>query len=226
MPTVMEQYEAFVRSNSKAAQCALEFERICATKGWRYVLYGGSARDIILKGEEADPRDLDIVVVGAKRTDLSRAFKLPGKTGFGGCSGKVCGMPVDLWPLQSTWWFSKQPLGRDPTFMDLVKSSAFNLEAIAIEPSKEFFEAGFFECMDKRVLEMLCPEVPYAALFLVRAARFAEKFHLGFGPKLEEYITRIGPTLTLERLMAVQKSYYGGAVVSEERMNELIKPYA
>lgn len=88
---------------------------------------GGSVRDYFL---ERVPQDLDITISGITTKDL---FRIPGlKTNyFGGGMAMVHGVPVDIWPLESSAIFEGTSIPR--TIHGLLSAFDFNLERIAVE---------------------------------------------------------------------------------------------
>jgi hypothetical protein len=74
--------------------------------------------------------------------------------------------------------------------------------------SGRVYEGGMIECLRSRVLEMNYTESPAPALILVRAAFFAKRFGLRFGPKLQDYVDNQLPKVE-PKLDYAQKKYFG-----------------
>lgn len=65
--------------------------------------------------------------------DLQAKLGFADKTTGPGLKGRIDEVDVDIWPLDKIWAFSKLDLvGRKPTFDDLVLTTPFNLEAVAV----------------------------------------------------------------------------------------------
>lgn len=225
---VARRYEEFVLSNTPAAQVVLDIERLTASHGWRFVLFGGSARDIALEGRNATPRDLDVVVDGATQDELQEVFKLPNRTFFGGLKGPIGGIHVDMWPLEKTWAFTREPLDHKPTFSDLMGTTPFNIENIAIEPTMfpTIYEGGFFSCMAEKTLEISCqPNVDaMPELTLIRAARFCKRFGLTLGPALQDFVYAAmgSKTFNQRKVQRVQRDYYGTEMLSWLELSSIL----
>lgn len=221
MTIAASRYDAFLLSRSDAACAVLDMERIAGHNGWKFAIFGGAARDILMKGEHAVPRDLDLVVDGATLADLQAELGFTDKTAFDGLKGVIHGVSVDIWPLDKTWAFSKMDLGRKPSFADLVWTTPFNLEAVVLEPAVMtlLHDGGFQKCMDEKVLELnyVVSADAFKALTLVRAALFSRRFALTFGPKLRDFIAKHYPRYA-KALPFTQMSYYGKQMMSADTM--------
>lgn len=218
IPSAAYQYDQFLRSKSPAALVILGIEKAMLTHGWRFVLLGGAARDILQDGAAAVPRDLDIVVEGATVEALAAVFPL-GRNHFGGLQGILEGVAVDIWPLASSWGLQ----GRErPSFMDLVARTTFNLEAIAFEPGLDLvvYEAGYLRCMAEKELELVHEPVPFPPLNLVRAALFCRRFELRPGPKLQHFIWT--HRVPIQRLMTLLTKVYPAATLTKEELESFL----
>jgi len=89
---------------------------------------GGSVRDYFL--DKRVPQDLDITISGITTQNL---FRIPGLKAnyFGGGMAIVNGVPVDIWPLESSAIFEGTDIPR--TIQGLLSAFDFNLERIAVE---------------------------------------------------------------------------------------------
>lgn len=207
------QYDEFVRSKSPASKAVLALEALWyIAPGWAAALFGGAARDILLEGKSACPRDLDVVTIGPSLQQLREALPFPTtRNTFGGLKLEIHGVSVDIWPLENTQAFKKHPLGRPATFADLMPTTMFNFEAVVMELSHEakVHDGGFNECMRTRTLELQNPEVVSPALCIIRACVFAMRFQLTWGPKLQAYSLQELPKLDAKTLDRVQRNYYG-----------------
>lgn len=211
------QLDLFLRGGSPAAHALLVIK---ATLPWRFVLLGGAARDILLDGAAAIPRDLDIVVEGASVGELAAIFPL-GRNYFGGLQGEMTGVKVDIWPLASSWGLRGL---EHPSFQDLVQRTTFNLEAIAFELGSELivYEAGYFRCMEEKELELVFEPVPVPPLNLIRAALFCRRFGLHPGPKLRAFIQTHREQIPIWRLMVLLAKIYPAATLTKEELIEFL----
>ena len=156
------------------------------------------------------------LVRGPTTKELKQIFPWSITTGFGGIRAKVYpddpNVPylVDIWPLDKTYGFTREPKRPFYSWPDLLTTCCFNVEAIAIDPiNSEVYEAGFFECMSSKTLELVSPHVASITLVLVRAMVFARRYGLTFGPKLSQFIQEKGPKLSLAKVMQLQLMFFG-----------------
>ncbi len=216
-----KQYDAFLRSKRAPALAILDLEKRLGKKQWPFVVFGGAARDIWLAGSSAEPRDLDIVVDTTK--DIRAAFPELGILNqFGGIRGTLHGIPVDVWPLHQHWQFVQQE-AKQRTFQDLVRSTTFNLEGLAMEPTLDvkFYEGGFLECMASRKLELVSSSIPFPKLNVARALSFCVRFQLEPGPRLQEFL-RSCPEKPRAVLSILQHQGLGAQDISEDLVRQYL----
>jgi hypothetical protein len=221
----MKQLNEFMTSGCAAANVLLDIERTTLAHGGRLALFGGAARDILLDGAEARPRDLDVVVSGVDpKIILSHPIR---ENAFGGLYDVRDGVPVDLWELKKTWGFQPKQLNiPDPTFRDLLKTTFFNAEQIVFElgPHPKFHEefglAYSGQPRYDRTLELNYEKTKHPVLQVVRAASFCKRFGMVPGPKLQAWLS--AHRYPLVKLRVVELNYYGEQSLSD---NDLV-PYA
>ena len=100
-----------------------------------HALFGGAVRDIDNNGASANPRDFDIVVKTQLKDlrDTLQEFGENRKTNaFNGFNFMYEGIRFDVWALRETLAIRKSG-NNNPTFADLMPTTFFNLEAVALE---------------------------------------------------------------------------------------------
>lgn len=207
------------------------FEEVAATiigHGWTFGLFGGAARDILLNGPKALPRDFDIVVVGCPSVGaLQAALKVfqPDRNGFNGFTFSADNTAFDLWRLEDTWAFRPASLNiASPVLVDLLKTTFFNIEQIVCElPAGVIHKApGFTQGFQNRILELNYPENPYPLLALIRTVAFVKKYHMKIGPKLEDWILTQRMEVKEGLVSRVQTKYFGSRVVNYEELSRVL----
>lgn len=181
------------------------------------VLYGGAIRDMVLG---VAPRDLDFVARQIGGRELRRRLRehVTDITGFEGSKLTIDGVPIDIWPFESTWAFARLGI-TNPVLPDLMKTSFFNLENVAIT-MKDFvvYEGGFIEAMETRILEVNFWDNPFPVLAVLRSLVTLKRFKMSPGPKLRQYIEEYGPKIKIEALMRLQLKHYKQEHVSADVM--------
>lgn len=186
------------------------------------VFFGGTLRSLLLSRLQerrlGRPRDVDLVIAGARVEDLRDRFRriLKRETRFGGLQLQRMNWHFDVWPLEQTWAFL-QDSSEHPRFAALPSTTFFNLEAIAVDvwPSpgrRRNVYAGndqFFEGVLSRTIEINREDNPFPALCVVRALVMASAIDFAIGPRLASYLTRHGPRTSDSELEAVQLRHYG-----------------
>ncbi len=175
-------------------------------------IFGGFVRDILYTG--ATPRDIDLVVKDASVGEIFGVFEP--NTGartnvFGGVKGHLLGVEVDAWPLETTLAF-KNDSKFAPTFENVPKTSFFNIEAAVlvfdIYGNQSLIDHGMREAWETKVLDVNYEVNPFPLACLVRAAVFAHRYNLSFGPKLQRYVTE--HPITAGKLNGFRKQHYKG----------------
>jgi hypothetical protein len=191
-------------------------------RGWSSVLFGGTLRSLLwsrlYRNRPGRPRDIDVVVRGVDvedlRSNLSRVLR---ETRFGGLKVQRDNWQFDVWPLHSTWMFSVDQ-ALEASFAQLPFTTAFNLEAIAVEvwPAKAGLprivfsgDDQFFEGMAGRFVELNRPENPFPELTVVRGLLLAQALDFHLGPRLAEFIADIGPRIRDTEIESLQLKHYG-----------------
>lgn len=179
-------------------------------------VFGGLLRDLATKAGPVMPRDIDVVVSSTDLTRIARAFgpAVRRKTRFGGLVLNVQGWRIDVWELGSTWAFREQLIA-PASFADLPRTTFLNIEAIAIElrprrgKPRRLFEHGFFDAIQRRVVEINLEQNPFNSLAVVRALLVASVTGFKLGPELRRFVLDHADQSSLESLISVQLEHYG-----------------
>ena len=184
------------------------------------VIFGGAARDLMLRGPGAEPRDVDIVVDCTSVQDLRTLFSdvLVRTTRFGGLSLNVRGWTVDIWPLLETWALKEQQIGsRD--FETLTRTTFLNVEAVIVDLTpvgnrgRRVFSSGFFEALQARTLDINLAENPFPELCAIRTLVTAAKLKFQLSEKLAKYVLQQVGATPLEQFIQIQMNHYGATVL-------------
>jgi len=201
---------------------------------WSSVFFGGTLRSLLwsrLKlAKPGRPRDIDIVVDGADMATLRQRFErsIERENRFGGLKLRRQRWEFDVWPVQKTWMFLEDT-NLSASFENLPYTTAFNLEAIAVEVwpkpghARSIFAGDdqFFRGLLDEVLEINRWENPFPSLTVMRALLMAPRLDFGLGPRLCEYIADHGPGISDEEWETVQRKHYGMLIESPKIMREL-----
>lgn len=186
---------------------------------------GGFPRDLV--STRKLPRDIDIVVDDVDPEEVVRLIdcKVLRKTRFGGIHAQIGTWPIDVWSISQTWAF-REGVVRFESFDDLPKTTFLNIEAIAVElfprPGKRarrVIEYGFFEAMQRRLIEVNLEENPFPGLCVVRALVFAERLRFDLGSKLVTYLAHHMSQIDIEELLEIQKRHYGQIFLDANSLN-------
>jgi hypothetical protein len=214
--------------NESQAPLRLALKRL-EQSNWPAVIFGGALRDLMVFGNSEAPRDVDVVVSGVAAADLERVFEdvIHERTRFGGLRLRTKGWLIDIWSLSDTWAFRQAGVMK-PTFSELVHTTFLNVEAIAADiatrrgRSREIYTLGFFEAIERRVLDINFEPNPYPALCVVRSITTALRLKYSLSRRLAEYILRHAGAQPLEQLMKAQESHYGQVRIQQVRMLECL----
>ena len=204
------------------------------------VLFGGTLRSLlvsrIFQGKPGRPRDIDVVVSGATLSRLEQQFAdiLARRTRFGGLQLKRGTWQFDLWPVSDTWAFKHDRRCCDVGFSALPSTTAFNLEAVAVEvwttggrPRALFSgDDQFFKGILTRTIELNRADGPFPELTVVRALILASDLRFKIGPRLSEYIRKVAGSISEDVVERVQASHYGHARIESRTLYELLRVVA
>jgi len=204
--------------------------------GVQAVLFGGTLRSLLVsrlfEGRFGRLRDVDVVVSGAALPELEERFSaiMARRTRFGGLQLRNGYWRFDVWPLSETWAFRKDRRS-SVGFGDLLSTTTFNLEAIAVEAwsksgrPRALFSGNdqFFEGILSRILELNRTDSPFPELTVVRAIIMAAELRFRIGPRLAMYIGEVGPNLSEEAITQIQANHYGHSRMSSCTLKQFVE---
>lgn len=157
----------------------------------RLVLIGGMLRDVALFGNAGFKSDLDFVI---DAYDLPSFEKYLSEIGarvnrFGGYALPSRKWQIDVWPLQRTWAHLEGHVNVR-TVGDLRNVTFFKCDAIIYDIAYKRLrtKTGYFEDLDRRVLEVNLRPNPNPIGNAVRAFRYAMIKGFRWGPRLTHFI--------------------------------------
>ncbi len=189
---------------------------------WPAVFFGGTLRSILLgrllKGRIGRPRDIDIVVGGPSVGELEKQFEshVVRKTRFGGLHLRRAQWEFDIWPVSETYAFRNNH-SEHAEFRELPFTTFFNLEAIAVDVwaapgyHRNLYTANdsFFTGILRQEIEINKEDNPYPELCFIRSLVLAASLRWKIGPRLLQYLAKIGPQISKRDLESVQMKHYG-----------------
>src|SRR5258708_14757136 len=188
---------------------------------WRGVFFGGTLRSLLISRIASNtfgrPRDVDIVLSGAKLNDIKVHFEryVTRETRFGGVQLWRNNWQFDVWPLDSTFAF--QDKVHEPEFPDLPNTTFLNLEAVAIDVWPQMGRARriysgddqFFTGILSRTIELNNESNPFPELCVARALVIASDLQWKVGTRLLKYLTKHGSAMSEVDFEEVQRKRYG-----------------
>jgi hypothetical protein len=202
--------------------------RDIGTHGAAY-LFGGTLRDLMVFGPSVAPRDVDVVVSGARIASLARSLgdRIRRETRFGGLHLEAGGWLFDVWPLSDTWAFRYGGVAFRGAW-DLPKTTFLTVEAVAVDlavrpgSARRVYANGFFEALSSKTIEINFEENPFPELCVVRSLVTAARLRFAIGPRLARYIVHHASRVPTEQLIDVQRSHYGCVKCHEDEMQSWI----
>ncbi|MDO5705808.1 MAG: hypothetical protein Q4G49_12165 [Paracoccus sp. (in: a-proteobacteria)] len=155
------------------------------------VLIGGMLRDVAMFGNAGFKSDLDFVIDPYDLAAFEKHMHAIGArvNRFGGYALPSKRWQIDVWPLQRTWAHLKGYV-RVSTVGDLRDVTFFSCDAIIYDLSHKKLSAkpGYFDDLDRKVLEINLRPNPNPKGNAVRAFRYAliKGFH--WGPNLSRFV--------------------------------------
>jgi hypothetical protein len=109
----------------------------------------------------------------------------------------------------------------NPTFVDLMRTTFFNIDAVAINlHDRKIYEGGFYQVMQTGILEINYEPNPFPVSCVMRSLAALKRFDLKPGPGLLEYIRREGSTLKPSRLVKMQELQYNRVYIPADELAE------
>jgi hypothetical protein len=198
-------------------------------EGWNVYLFGGLLRDIATQGPFALPRDLDLVVDDSSIESIKKTFadRIERENRFGGLSLRFDDWCVDVWPVKETWAFQRH-WSCEPTPAELPKTTFLNVEAVVMGLSptpgrgRPVHDNGFFNAINRRVLDINFEENPYPDSCIVRTFLTAARLRYKLGFQLTSYIHHHMGRYTVDHLLDVQYDHYGRYYLDRERLERWV----
>lgn len=202
--------------------------------GWDACVFGGTLRDIALRGPYTRTRDIDIVIQGIDIDEIERAMGhwVRRRNTFGGLQLSVAGSLFDIWPLHETWalkhWGIPEASSLFASFEVLPATTYLSVESIAVllrpdqHEGRTVFERGFFESIESRVVELNRAENPYPALCVARAITTAARLGFRLGPRLTRHVLDLLKSLTLVEVVEAQRRHYRQALFSVSDLDFIV----
>jgi hypothetical protein len=243
--TLRKRFRKFMAGRTGARQARRALMDIIHGRGWLACVFGGTLRDIALRGASAQFRDIDVVVEGVSTDELATAFgHWPVKRNrFGGLRVVVDGVHFDVWPLHETWAWKSMGIGGAgslySSFERLPHTTFLTIEAIAIElfpresGGRRIHERGFFESLRSRTIELNRPENPFPDLCVARALVTAARLEFTIGPKLVQFLLGTCETVSPLRIVEAQRKHYRhvffdekdlASILAQLRLADIAKP--
>lgn len=169
-----------------------EFARRAAERGHLYIV-GGMLRDLCLAGNRGFFSDVDFIIEGCSPREFQTFMASLGaqQNRFGGYRTKFRRWTVDIWRLEDTW-ARKAGFCKVETVQDVAQATFFDWDAIFYDFAKKeiITEDDYFSRLKNRVLEVRLASNPNLLGNVVRALRYANKWHAIFGPRLARLVLR------------------------------------
>jgi len=190
----------------------------------RLVLIGGMLRDLALFGNAGFRSDVDSVIVPDDLASFERHMKSIGASTnrFGGYALPSTRWRIDVWPLERTWAHVEGHVEvREPR--DLLKATFFKSDAIIydIDRRRIMTKPGYFQDLDRRVLEMNLRPNPNPQGNAVRAFRYALDKGFRWGPRLSKFLDRMIDSHGWSAFLEAEKRSSGRRHLDEIMIDEL-----
>lgn len=215
--------QRFLRSDFIAAKSL----RHLAAGTWRTYMFGGTIREILLKRQNPDIRDLDIVIDDAGFCAFKHKFEryTIGTNRFGGLRLKLNSIPVDAWALSSTWAFR---CGHIPgAFRHRLPETTFlNLDSIVFEITpgrirKRLVAEPFLTAVNNNVLDIVLQENPEPALAAIRSIRMHLRYDMPVSRQLAQFLVDYLEFAGVDGCIAEQIRHYHRVVADEKKVKTL-----
>ena len=161
-------------------------------RGHAAFVLGGAIREAHLRGPDATPKDLDVVVDidSVDQLLVLDGFDHVHANSFGGLRGLRNDVVFDLWPLKSTWAFVHGHV-QDVTFENLPATTSLTIEAIAAQVAcgNALYDAGFLQSIYDRVIDVNLEPLPRPKQVFGRALALADRMQFRFGSRLQALMT-------------------------------------
>ena len=220
-----EKVQRFLRSDNPVAKKLREL----AAGDWRTYLFGGTVREILLKMEDSQIRDLDVVIndEGFPRFREAFAPHITGTNRFGGLRLVLDRIPVDAWAVSSTWAFQT---GHVPhAFRHRLPETTFlNIDSVVFEITpgrvrRRLMAGPFLEAIENNVLDIVLPENPHPSLAAVRTIRMHLRYDMPMSRRLAQYIFEYLEAEGIDGCLTEQLRHYHRVVVDATELQALVE---
>lgn len=231
--TLRRRFRYFLADSGPAKEPRRQLVSRIRSRSWNACVFGGTLRDIAVRGPYTRTRDIDIVVenVSLDEIEATMAGWQCKRNSFGGLRVRVGDEQFDLWPLHETWAWKSLGIGvRDSLYASfelLPKTTFLTVESVAVSLSPErtggrrIYEHGFFESLGRRVIELNRPENPYPALCIARSLATAMRLGFAVGPRLAKYLVRTFESVTEQQIVQAQRRHYGKVLFGEFELSRI-----
>ncbi|MHA3773778.1 hypothetical protein ACXR0O_19770 [Verrucomicrobiota bacterium sgz303538] len=218
-----EKVRRFLRSDTPVARGLREL----AAGEWRTYLFGGTVREILLKIDNPQIRDLDVVIDDDGFAKFRQVFEARtiGVNRFGGLRLILDRIPVDAWSLSSTWAFQT---GHVPhAFRHRLPETTFlNIDSVVFEITpgrvrKRLIAEPFLEALENNVMDIVLPENPHPGLAAVRTIRMHLRYDMPMSRRLAQYILEYLESAGVDGCLDEQLRHYHRVVVDREELQAL-----
>ena len=190
----------------------------------RLAIVGGMIRDLALFGNGKFRSDVDLVVDARGEEGLARWAALRGakRNRFGGYSAVVGRWTVDVWLLAATWAHRAGHVEVN-SFADVRRATFFSCDAVVYDLQRRRLipAKGYFDRLEKRILEVNLEATLNPTGNTVRAFRYAIQKGFRWGPKLSKFVCEELEREGWEALIREDMKAVGGPVIGELRRTEL-----
>ena len=190
----------------------------------RLVLIGGMLRDLALFGNDGFRSDVDSVIVPDDLAAFENHMNSIGAATnrFGGYALPSRRWQIDVWPLERTWAQVEGHV-KVRTLGDLLSATFFKCDAIIYDIDYRRIKTapGYFQDLDRKLLEINLQPNPNPKGNAVRAFRYALMKGFRWGPQLSRFIDGMVASHEWDALLEVEKRSFGQQYLNEISINEL-----
>jgi hypothetical protein len=184
-----------LRANDKALDTV--FANLARSRA-RAVIFGGWVRDQLLQFHGAgkiQSRDIDVVVDSINETALLKLLPKQRRINtYNGFFVKTAKIRLDIWRLESTLVIAHKK--RPNKFESLPGTTPFRIESVIFKPAPfwrtpTLEEHGFFQAMEKKMVDFQCEYVSFPQLQACRAVLFSLRLGFKISPEVQDFISSV-----------------------------------
>ena len=195
----------------------------------RLFLVGGLLRDMALSQHSYRPRDIDFMVAGVSRAQLSIKYAdlISGRTSLGGYRLGEKGlrkMTSDIWRLEDTWALKQQ--NQEKSIQAFLSTPFLNLDCIVAEWVEcdhdwRVHDHGFWSGASLRTLDINYPLNPYPLLCAIRSIALSRKYNFKVTHRLARFAISEIEDVSKDELLWVQKSHFGREIFTFSQVQRI-----